>query len=80
MATRILVAGLKEPLAAARAEYLRFRIVLGAVPVDDTPPRELLYKLNLRMDEELRAGSERRIVTVAQEELPTVPDRLKTTP
>jgi hypothetical protein len=32
------------------------------------------------MDEELRAGSERRIVTVAQEELPTVPDRLKTTP
>ena len=80
VATRILVAGLKEPLAAARAEYLRFRIVLGAVPVDDTPPRELLYKLNLRMDEELRAGSERRIVTVAQEELPTVPDRLKTTP
>jgi GGDEF domain-containing protein len=80
VATRILVAGLKEPLAAARAEYLRFRIVLSAVPVDETPPRDLLYKLNLRMDEELRAGSERRIVTVAQDELPTVPDLLKSTP
>jgi GGDEF domain-containing protein len=80
VATRILVAGLKEPLAAARAEYLRFRIVLGAIPMDDTPPKELLYKLNLRMDEELRAGSERRIVTVTQHELPTVPDLLKPTP
>jgi GGDEF domain-containing protein len=80
VATRILVAGLKEPLAAARAEYLRFRIVLSAIPVDETPPRDLLYKLNLRMDEELRAGSERRIVTVAQDELPTVPDLLKPTP
>ena len=80
VATRILVAGLKEPLEAARAEYLRFRIVLGAIPVDDTPPRELLYKLNLRMDQELRERSERRIVTVAQEELPTVPDLLKPTP
>lgn len=80
VATRILVAGLKEPLAAARAEYLRFRIVLGSIPVDDTPPKELLYKLNLRMDQELRAGSERRIVTVAQDELPTVPDLLNPTP
>jgi GGDEF domain-containing protein len=69
VATRILVAGLKEPLAAAKAEYLRFRIVLAAVPVDDTPPKQLLYKLNARMDQELRAASDRRIVTMTQEEL-----------
>ena len=66
VATRILVAGLKEPLAAARAEYLRFRIVLAAVPPDETPPKQLLYKLNQRMDQELRGGSERRIVTLSQ--------------
>lgn len=69
VATRILVAGLKEPLAAARAEYLRFRIVLAAVPVEDMPPKQLLYKLNQRMDLELRSGSDRRIVTVTQDEL-----------
>jgi GGDEF domain-containing protein len=80
VATRILVAGLKEPLAAARAEYLRFRIVLSAVPVDDTPPRHLLYKLNMRMDQELRAGSERRILTVTQEDLLTAPAPLTQTP
>jgi GGDEF domain-containing protein len=69
VATRILVAGLKEPLAAAKAEYLRFRIVLAAVPAEDIPPRLLLLRLNARMDQELRAGSERRIVTITQEEL-----------
>nr|WP_255428093.1 diguanylate cyclase [Ramlibacter cellulosilyticus] len=78
VATRILVAGLKEPLAAARAEYLRFRIVLAAVPADETPPRRLLYKLNQRMDQELRGGSERRIATMSQDELlqPTAPSPL----
>lgn len=69
IATRILVAGLKEPLAAAKAEYLRFRIVLAAVPAEDLAPRLLLQKLHARMDQELRAGSERRIVTITQEEL-----------
>ena len=73
VATRILVAGLKEPLAAARAEYLRFRIVLAVVPPDETPPRQLLYKLNQRMDQELRGGSERRIVTLSQDDLLTAP-------
>jgi GGDEF domain-containing protein len=67
--TRILSAGLKEPVPAAKAEYLRFRIVLAAVPTDDIPPKQLLHKLHARMDQELRLGSERRIVTVTQEEL-----------
>ncbi|WP_236599596.1 diguanylate cyclase domain-containing protein [Ramlibacter alkalitolerans] len=69
VATRILVAGLKEPLAAARAEYLRFRIVLAAVPPEEMPPKLLMQKLNHRLDQELRAASERRIVTLSPEEL-----------
>jgi diguanylate cyclase (GGDEF)-like protein len=76
VATRILVAGLKEPLAAARAEYLRFRIVLAPVPTDETAPKQLLYKLNQRMDQELHGGSDRRIVTVTQEDLRTAPTPL----
>lgn len=73
VATRILAAGLKEPLPAAPAEYLRFRIVLTAVPPDESAPRELLARLNRRMDMELRSGSERRIATIMQEELLTAP-------
>jgi GGDEF domain-containing protein len=69
VATRILVAGLKEPLPAARAEYLRFRIVLAGVPIEDVPPKLLLQTLNARMDQELRLASERRIVTLTQEDL-----------
>lgn len=69
VATRILVAGLKEPLPAARAEYLRFRIVLAGVPSEDISPKMLLHKLNQRLDQEVRGASERRIVTLAQEEL-----------
>lgn len=69
VAGRILVAGLKEPLQAAPAEFLRFRIVLAAVPTDDTPPKVLLQRLNARLDQEVRDASERRIVTLTQEEL-----------
>jgi GGDEF domain-containing protein len=69
VATRILSAGLKEPLPAAPAEYLRFRIVLAAVPVDDTSPKQLLHRLNVRLDQEVQGRSERRIATVAPEEL-----------
>jgi GGDEF domain-containing protein len=69
VATRILVAGLKEPLPAARAEYLQFRIVLAGVPTDEVPPKLLLQTLNARMDQEVRGGSDRRIVTLTQEEM-----------
>jgi GGDEF domain-containing protein len=69
VATRILVAGLKEPLAAARAEYLQFRIVLAGVPTDEVAPKLLLQTLNARMDQEARGGSDRRIVTLTQEEM-----------
>ena len=69
VATRILVAGLKDPLPAARAEYLQFRIVLAGVPTDEVAPKLLLQTLNARMDQEARGGSDRRIVTLTQEEM-----------
>jgi GGDEF domain-containing protein len=69
VAGRILVAGLKEPLAAAPAEYLRFRIVLATVPTEEVSPKQLLLRLNTRMDREVHGGSERRIATVTQDEL-----------
>ncbi|HEX7889483.1 MAG TPA: GGDEF domain-containing protein [Ramlibacter sp.] len=69
VAGRILVAGLKDPLPALRAEFLRFRIVLAAVPGADVAPKVLLHRLNARLDHEVLAASERRIVTLTQEEL-----------
>jgi GGDEF domain-containing protein len=63
VASRILVAGLKEPLPAAEAEYLHFRIVMTAVPRPTIEPIVLLQKLNTRLDQEVRGASERRIVT-----------------
>lgn len=69
VASRILVAGLKEPLPSVKSEFLRFRIVLCSIPVDDTPPKQLLHRLATRLDQEVKGGSERRIVTVSNEEL-----------
>lgn len=69
VASRILVAGLKEPLPAARAEFLHFRVALAAVPLKEVPPRQLLQRLFQRMDQELQAPGERRIVTLSEDEL-----------
>ncbi|HEY8356941.1 MAG TPA: diguanylate cyclase [Ramlibacter sp.] len=69
VASRILVAGLKEPLPSVKSEFLRFRIVLCSVPVDDMPPKQLMQRLAARLDHEVKGGSERRIVTLSNEEL-----------
>lgn len=69
VAGRILVAGLKDPLPAVKAEFLHFRIVLAAVPAAEVPPKVLLQRLNARLDQEVLAASERRIVTLTEEEL-----------
>lgn len=69
VAGRILVAGLKEPLPVAPAEFLHFRIVLAQVPTEDIPPRVLLQRLNARLDQEVRDASERRIVTLDEDDL-----------
>jgi GGDEF domain-containing protein len=69
LASRILVAGLKEPLPAAPTEFLHFRIVLAAIPVNDMPAKMLLQRLSTKLDQQLLAPSERRIVTLTAEEL-----------
>jgi GGDEF domain-containing protein len=69
IASRILVAGLKEPLPSAPTEFLQFRIVLASVPVNDMPAKTLLQRLAARLDDQLRAPSERRIVALTSEDL-----------
>ncbi|HSW05819.1 diguanylate cyclase domain-containing protein [Aquabacterium sp.] len=69
LASRILVAGLKEPLPAAPTEFLKFRIVLAAVPLGDISPKVLLQRLFSRMDEQLANPSERHILALTAEEL-----------
>ncbi len=69
IASRILVAGLKEPLPAAPAEFLQFRIVLAAVPTGGPPAKGLLHRLGTVMEAQLAAPGERRIVTVTADEL-----------
>jgi len=69
IASRILVAGLKEPLPAAPTEFLHFRIVLAPIPVNDVPPKSLLQRLAARLDEHVRSPTERRIVALSAEEL-----------
>jgi diguanylate cyclase (GGDEF)-like protein len=69
VASRILVAGLKEPLPAAPAEFLHFRIVQAALPIEEIAPRDLLLRLSARLDQEVRGGSERRIATMNADDL-----------
>jgi GGDEF domain-containing protein len=69
IASRILVAGLKEPLPSAPTEFLQFRIVLASVPVNDMPAKTLLQRLAARLDDQLRAPTERRIVALTSEDL-----------
>ena len=69
LASRILVAGLKEPLPAAPTEFLHFRIVLGAVPINELPPKAVLQRLSTHLDQHLHAPSERRIVTLTADDL-----------
>ena len=69
LASRILVAGLKQPLPAAPTEFLHFRIVLTLVPLSDVAPKVLLHRMTACMDEQLQAASERRILAIPAEEL-----------
>jgi len=68
IASRILVAGLKEPVPMAPTEFLQFRIVLAPVPAADLSAKSLLQRLGARMDEQLFQPSERRIHTISAEE------------
>jgi diguanylate cyclase (GGDEF)-like protein len=69
IASRILVAGLKEPLQAAPTEFLHFRVALAAVPVDQMPAKVLLQRISMRLDAQLAAPTERRILALTAEDL-----------
>ncbi|MEO8652715.1 MAG: diguanylate cyclase [Ramlibacter sp.] len=69
LASRILVAGLKEPLPTAPTEFLQFRVVLALVPVNELSSRGLLQRMGAHMDAQLLAPSERRITSMPSEEL-----------
>lgn len=71
IASRIVVAGLKEPLPAAPTEFLHFRVVLAAVPVSDVPAKVLMQRMAARLDEQLLSPSERRITALAFDDLDT---------
>lgn len=67
--TRILVAALKEPLPQAKAEFLQLRMVVAAVPQEGLSAKALLARLAVLLDEQLRAPTDRRIVSVSAQEL-----------
>ncbi len=67
--TRILVAALKEPLPQAKAEFLQLRMVVAAVPLEGLTAKALLARLAVLLDEQLRAPTDRRIVSVSAQEL-----------
>lgn len=67
--TRILVAALKEPLPQAKAEFLQLRMVVTAVPQEGLTAKALLARLAVLLDEQLRAPTDRRIVSVGAQEL-----------
>ena len=69
VASRVIVAGLKDPLPSAPSEFLQFRLVLAAVPVSDVPAQRLLQRMSARLDAELVKSSERRIVTITADDL-----------
>jgi GGDEF domain-containing protein len=69
VASRVLVAGLREPLPAAPTEFLHFRVVLALVPVSDVPAKSLLQRMSSHLDAQSHEGGERRIVTLNADEL-----------
>lgn len=69
VASRVLVAGLKEPLPLAPSEFLQFRVVVATVPVSEVPPQRLLEQLSARMDAQLHEAGDRRIVTIGPDEM-----------
>jgi GGDEF domain-containing protein len=68
-ASRILVAGLKDPLPAAPTEFLQFRLVLAMVPVADVAPKALLQRMSDLLDAQVREAGDRRIMTLNDDEL-----------
>jgi diguanylate cyclase (GGDEF)-like protein len=74
LGSRILVAGLKEPLHAVEGAFLHFRIVQAELPTDEASVPALLQCLNEHLDTNVARGRDRRIHTLPPEDLrATVP-------
>jgi diguanylate cyclase (GGDEF)-like protein len=80
VATRILTAGLREPLHSVDGAFLHFRIVVAELPVDDASVPALLQALGERLDIDVARGRDRRIHTLPRDDLrgpvPTQPLRM----
>ena len=80
LATRVLVAGLKEPLHSVEGLFLHFRVLVAGLPIDDASVPALLQCLGERLDAEVARGRERRILSVPVDEmrlhLPTQPQAM----
>ncbi|MFL6693368.1 MAG: GGDEF domain-containing protein [Ramlibacter sp.] len=74
VATRIVSAGLREPLHSVEGAFLHFRIVVAELPIDDASVPALLQSLGERLDADVVRRSERRIHILPAEDLvPPVP-------
>jgi len=69
LASRILVAGLKEPLHAVEGAFLHFRVVVAALPTDDASVPALLQAMGERLDADVARSRERRIHTLPPEDV-----------
>ena len=76
VATRIVAAGLREPMRALPDVVVRLRVILGELPLDDTSLETLIERLGHRMDEDVARRRERRIRVIDIESLgpPTTVD------
>jgi GGDEF domain-containing protein len=77
LASRILVAGLKEPLHSVEGVFLHFRVLVAELPTDDASVPALLHCLAERLDADVERGRDRRIQTLGVDDmrlhLPTQP-------
>jgi len=69
VATRILSAGLREPLHSVDGAFLHFRVVVAELPTDDASVPALLQTLGERLDSNVARGRDRRIHTLPPEDL-----------
>jgi diguanylate cyclase (GGDEF)-like protein len=80
VASRVVVAGLKDTLHAVEGAFLSFRIVLAEVPTADASMTNLLQELGERLDADVARGRERRIHALPQDALHQPTEPLPMTP
>ncbi|MEO7391163.1 MAG: GGDEF domain-containing protein [Ramlibacter sp.] len=69
IASRVLVAGLREELRSVPGVFLRFRVVLAPLPINDEPVTQMLNFMSTCMDADVEAGRHRRIRVLSAQDL-----------